>query len=161
MPEIIIALLKFLGITSAIGLIGLYLAFLGLLPEIVVEGVIDKSKRFNSESRLKIKNNGRLTAHSVRADAHNINAKIGGLQMVDCAVVDCGPPVASKLSSGEATEMTIRPGIEAKGNFEQFAYDLTLKYCAKLLIFKKSFNKKWRVELKNYPDGYSWEITII
>ena len=160
MTEIIIAILKILGITSAVGLIGLYLAFLGFLPEIVIEGVIDKSKRFNSESRLKIKNNGRLSAHSVRADVHDLNVKIGGLQMTNCAAVGCGPPVASKLSSGETTETTIRPGIEVQGNLEQFDYVLTLKYYAKLLICKKNFSKKWKVALNNYPDGYSWDVTI-
>ena len=81
--------------------------------------------------------------------------------MIDCAAVDCGPPVASKLSSGETTETTIRPGIEAQGNFEQFDYVLTLKYYAKFLIFKKNFSRKWKVNLKNYTDGYSWEITIV
>jgi len=161
MIEIIIGILKILGITSVVGLIVLGIAFLGFLPEIVVEGVIDKSEGFNSESHLKIRNNGRLSAHSVRADSHSLNVKIGGLQMTDCAVVDCGPLVAGRLSSGETTETTIRPGIEAHGNFEQFDYVLTLKYCAKLLFFKKNFSKKWKVELKNYPDGYSWSVTNI
>ena len=154
-------MLEFLGITSVVGLVTIYLAFLGFLPEIVVEGVSDKSKRLNSESQLKIKNNGRLSAHSVRADSHNLNVKIGGLQMTNCAAVNCGPPIAEKLSGGETTEMTIRPGIEAHGNFEQFDYVLTLKYCAKLLFFKKNFSKKWRIELKNFPDGYSWGVTNI
>ena len=148
---------------SVVSLIGLYLAFIGLLPEIVIDGVVDKSRNFNSESKLEIKNNGRLSALEIRADTHSLCVKMGGLVMNNCSAINCGPPVASKLSSGERTEMTIRPGLglDQGAKFERYSYDLTLNYYARLLIFKKVFAKTWHIELRNFGNEYSWDVTIV
>lgn len=163
MWDTVITILGVIGITSLVGVVSLYFAFLGWLPNIVVEGVADKSELLNSESKLIIKNSGQLTAREIRADCHNVNVILGGLTISDCAFVNCGPPVAGKLSKDESTEMTIRPGLglDSGGKFEKYEYTLTLKYHARLLMYKKQFAKKWRVELKNYPDGFAWHVSLI
>jgi hypothetical protein len=43
----------------------------------------------------------------------------------------------------------------------EFSYILTLKYRAKLFWLKKEFSKRWKVELRNFQDGYSWDIAIV
>ncbi len=42
-----------------------------------------------------------------------------------------------------------------------FSYTLSLKYHAKLFFLKKNFAKKWKVQLRNFQDGYSWDIAIV
>ena len=163
MVDNIVTILEVIGVTSIIGLIGLYLAFLGFLPEIVIEGVTDKTEFFNSESNLRIKNNGRIAARNIRADVHGLNIEFATNTFENCSFINCGPPIATKLSSGEQTETTIRPGIGLSSgqHFDEFSYTLELKYHARLLLFKKSFSKKWNVELNNYPDRYSWTVTVV
>ena len=75
--SISLSILKILGATSVLGIVGLLSAWLAFPPELVIEGVVDKSKAFNSESKIKIKNTGRLPALSVTADAEKVCAKIG------------------------------------------------------------------------------------
>ncbi len=158
-----LTVLEIICVTSFVALIGLFLAFLGFLPEIVIEGVKDQSKLFNSESKLRIRNNGRIAARNIRADVHKLNVTFGTNTIQDCTFINCGPAIATKLSSGEQTETTIRPGIGlSQGQrFDEFSYTLELKYQAKLLLFRRSFSKMWNVELNNYPDGYSWAVTVV
>ena len=74
-----------------------------------------------------------------------------------------GPDVASKLSSGESSEISITPGIDfgAGARIDEFDYKLTLKYFAKLLFLKRTFSKVWKIELKNQADEFYWEVTIV
>ena len=162
MLEIILTVLQILGVTSLVGLIGLLLAFLNFQPEIVIEGAVDQSRPFNSESKLRIKNNGRIAARNVRADVYNLSVKFGSILIQDCIFINCGPALASRLSNGETTEIIIRPGLglDQGQHFYEYSYTLAIMYQAKLLFFKKSFEKKWNIELNNYPDGYSWAVTI-
>ena len=162
MSETITTILEYLGITSAVVLIGTYLAFLGLLPEIVIEGVSDKSNVLNSESKLVVRNIGKLKAHSIRADVQDMNLYVNTNRFVNCSMTG-GPNLAAKLSSGESSEISITPDINfgAGARIDEFDYTLTLKYFAKLLFLKKSFSKVWKIELKNQPDGFYWEVTIV
>ena len=163
MPEIIIKVVEVIGITSVLGLIGLYLTFIGTVPSIVIEGTVEKSKRFNSESKLLIRNNGRLTAFNVRADVHNLSFEVNTNTFENCTFINCGPPLASRLSSGETTEITIRPGVDIGGgaHFDKYSYVLELIYQANLLFFRKTFTRRWMIKLKNYPDGYSWDVSDV
>jgi len=162
MLETITAVLAYLGIPFVVSLLGLYLAFLGFLPEIVVEGVIDKSQIFNSESKLIIRNAGKLAARSIQADVEDFNVYVNTNRFSGGSMTG-GPNVASQLANGESTEISITPGmIFGDGmHIDELTYKLTLKYHARLLFLRKSFSKIWNVELKNRPDGFHWEIKII
>ena len=162
MVDTLLTVVEILGVTSVIGMILLWVTFVGFLPEIMIEGVTDQSRLFNSESKLKIRNSGKIAAHNVRADVYELNMIFNTNTFRDCTFINCGPPIATKLAGGEQTESTIRPGIGiGKGDhFDQFSYILEIKYDAKLLFLKKSFAKRWNIELKNYPDGYSWVVTV-
>lgn len=155
-------ILKALGATSVLGIIGLLTAWIAFPPELVIEGVVDKSKAFNSESKIKVKNTGRLPALSITGDAENVCAKIGGLVMKNCGFFG-GPIRISRLSHGETSEISVRPGIglDQGMHISEFSYLLTLKYRAKLFGLKKEFTKRWQVELRNFQDGYSWDIAIV
>lgn len=162
MLEATITILEYLGITSVVVLIGTYLAFLGLLPEIAIEGVVDKSNVLNSESKLVVRNMGKLKAHAIRADVEDFNLYVNTNRFTNCSAFG-GPDVAARLSSGESSEISISPGINfgAGARIDEFDYKLTLHYYAKLLFYKKTFSKTWKVELKNRADGFHWEIKII
>lgn len=162
MVDILLTALEILGVTSVIGMILLWVTFVGFLPEIMIEGVTDQSKLFNSESSLRNRNNGKIAARNVRADVYELNLKFNTNTFQNCTFINCGPPIATKLAGGEQTETTIRPGIGlGQGqHFDEFSYILEMKYHAKLLFLRKSFAKRWNVELKNYPDGYSWAVTV-
>ena len=160
--ELSLLIFQFLGIGSITGFVALYSAWLAFPPELQIEGVIDKSKKFNSESKLKVKNAGRLPALSVNYDAEKVCATIGGMVMKDCGMSG-GQDLIGKLSHGESSEISIRPGIalDQGMHISQFSYELTLKYSGKLFFLKKQFAKKWKIELRNFDDGYSWDIKIV
>ena len=162
LSEVLSTLLQVLGASSVVGGLGLYSAWLAFPPELVIEAVVDKSKSFNSESKIKIKNNGRLPALNIKSDVENLCAKIGNGQMNNIGIYD-SPDVASKLSYGEISEISIRPGIRfAEGtHISEFSYILILKHRVKFLFLSKQITKKWKVELHNFADGYSWDIKII
>ena len=156
------SLLQWLGVPSLAGFLSLYCAWLAFPPELIIESVIDKSKKFNSESKIKIKNNGRLPAIGIKADVSNLCAKIGGIHFNDCGIFN-GPDVIGKLSYGETSEISIRPGMELgqSMHISEFSYVLRLKYQAKLFYLRKELSKQWQVSLRNFEDGYSWDIKII
>lgn len=160
--QVPISLLQWLGVPSLAGFLALYAAWLAFPPELVVEAVVDKSKKFNSESRIKIKNNGRLPAFSIKADAENICARIGGITMKDCGIFN-GPNAVGRLSNGESAEISISPGIHLGQGMQiiEFSYLLTLKHHAKLFFLRKEFKKMWKVELRNFEDGFAWHITPV
>ena len=161
-PEVLSQVLPWLGATSVASGLALYSAWLAFPPELVIEAVVDKSKTFNSESKIKIKNIGRLPALNIKADVENLCAKFAGIQMNDCGFFDFSD-VAAKLSFGETSEISIRPGISlGQGiSISEFSYILILKHRAKLLFLNKQITKKWKVELRNFADGYSWDIKIL
>ncbi len=154
--------LKYLLPTSIAGLIALYTAWVALPPELRLEGTADKSKKFNTKSRLVVKNSGKIPAHNVKADVENLCAEINTNTFKDCGFFD-GPNVIGKLSGGETSEISISPGFHVEGDmgFDAFSYILTLKYHANILGLKKQMSRKWKVELNNFADGYSWNITIL
>ncbi len=154
--QISLLILQFLGATSLVGFLGLYTAWLAFPPELLIEAVVDKSKAFNSESKIKIKNSGRLPALAIKADAENLCARIGGIQMTDCGIYG-GQNLIGRLAHGETSEISVRPGIGMNQgmHISEFSYTLTLKYQAKLFLLKKTLSKKWKVQLRNFQDGYS------
>ena len=160
--EVLSQVLPWLGATSVASGLALYSTYLAFPPELVIEAVVDKSKTFNSESKIKIKNIGRLPALNIKSDVENLCAKFAGIQMTDCGSRDA-PDVASKLAFGETSEISIRPSISLGQGMKisEFSYILILKHRAKLLFLNKQITKKWKVELRNFDDGFSWDITII
>ena len=162
LKQVSISILQWLGIPSIAGFLGLYGAWLAFPPEIVIEGVIDKSKNLSSESKIKIKNIGRLPAYSIKVNATDLCAKIGGVTMKNCAIQSSFPMVG-RLAHGESSGISVRPGIGVIGNIQllEFSYVLILKYHAKLFFLKRESSKKWKVSLNNFADGFSWDIKIL
>lgn len=160
--DVSLKLFAWLGATSVAGFLSLYVAWISFPPELVIDAVVDKSKKFNSESRIKIKNNGKLPALAVQADAENICARIGSLAMRDCGFFN-GPHIFPRLSGGEAAEISVSPGIRLGQAMQisEFSYRLTLRYRAKLFFLGKSFKKSWVVELRNFEDGFAWNVTLV
>lgn len=158
-----LSILKYLGVTSVVGFIGSYVAWITFFPEIVVESVVNKSRDFNYTSKLKIKNNGKIPAIKIQADTSNFCASFNTNTMNDCGSFN-GPAVASKLSGGESSEISVSPGFQFGGNIklDSCSFALKLKYEAKLFWFKRSLEKNWLVELENFPNGeFNWVVKII
>jgi hypothetical protein len=155
-------LLQWLGVPSLAGFLALYAAWLAFPPELVIEAVVDKSKKFNSESRIKIKNNGKLPALEIKADAENICARFGGITMKDCGIFN-GPNAVGRLSGGESAEISVSPGMQLGQGMQitEFSYLLTLKHHTKLFFLRKEFKKMWKVELRNFDDGFAWHIVPV
>lgn len=152
-----ITLLQWLGVPSLAGFLTLYATWIAFPPELVIEAVVDKSKKFNSEYGIKIKNNGRLPALEIKADAENVCAKFGGITMNDCGFFN-GSNVVARLSNGEIAEISVSPGVGFWDGMQitEFSYILTLKHHAKLFLFRKEFEKRWKVQLRNFQDGFAW-----
>ena len=162
MSEVLESLLWYLLPGSLLGLIGLYVAWVNLPPQLHIEGVSDKSKKFNTKSRIIIKNIGKLPAYAVTADAEKICAVINTNRFInnDCYGFSTLP---GKLAAGESSEISISPGVHVGGSlgFDEFSYFLTLKYHVKVFGLKMQLSNKWKVELSNYEDGYSWITTSL
>lgn len=153
--------LQFVGLTSVSSFIALQVAWISFPPEITVEGVIDKSKKLNSESKLKIKNIGKLPANNIRTNITKLNFVLGGIKMRDSAIINAPRPI-SRLANGEATEVSVTPGVMTQdgGFFIEFDYSIELTYEAKLFFLKKTFRKMWHVELRNIGEEFAWHVTL-
>jgi hypothetical protein len=154
-------ILQWLGVSSLAGFLALYTAWLGFPPELFIETVVDKSKKFSSESRIKIKNSGKLPALGIRANVENFRAKTreAGDSVLTVEWKTDGPTVASRLASGESSEISISPGVEFMGaQISECSYELRVVYHAKLFWLRRQFKKRWRVELRAFDDGFDWRI---
>lgn len=153
--------LKYVGLTSLSSFIALQIAWISFPPEITVEGVIDKSKKLNSESKLKIKNIGKLPANNIRTNITKLNFVLGGIEMRDSAIINAPKPI-SRLANSETTEISVTPGVMIQGGgfFSEFDYSIELAYEAKLLFLKKTFRKVWHVELRNIGEEFVWHVSL-
>lgn len=159
--ELVATWLKWIGLTSASGAIALYSAWLAFPPEIVVDAVSDKSKKYSSESTLKLKNIGKLPALYIVSTVRNLGVTLAGIRMSDCQIVN--PPSAiPRMAGGESAEITVAPGIAVDGGakYSAFSYELELNYSARAFFLRRTFSKRWLVELRNTGEEFSWLVKI-
>ncbi|RJS92031.1 hypothetical protein [Salinisphaera sp. Q1T1-3] len=153
-------LLKILGATSLLGLMGFVTAYYALPPNLAIAEIKDKGQ-FNFESRLQVENIGRLPAFRVIADVERMNFVMGGMNMSNMAATDCGIPTA-KLAAGERMELPACPhvGVPPGSNLSSCDYVLKLKYEFRLPFFSKKICKRWDVELRNAGQEFTWQIAL-
>ena len=148
-----------LGVSSIAGFLALYTELLGFPPELLIETVSDKGK-FPSESRITIKNCGKLPALDIRYDILECFAE------TESGILELSlknrPRLASRLACGEHTEIPILPKVQFDGGAQliKCSYELALVYHAKLFWLRKRFRKVWRVRLRVFDDGFNWNIEI-
>ena len=150
-----------LGISSVAGLITFYSAWIAFPPEIVVDTVIDKAKHFSSESRIKIKNNGKLPAFQITSTINGLNVSLGGLLMNDCCIKN-PPKTIPRIAGGESAEISVAPGISVAdgAKYSSFSYSLKLTYLTKFPFFTRQFTKNWSVKLRNVSEEFFWDVEI-
>ena len=155
-----LVLLKFLGATSLLGLIVMVAAYYAFPPNLSLEEIKDKGK-INFESRLVVKNIGKLPAFNVVVDVAKMNFVMGGLNVTNIATTDCGVPT-EKLASGEIMEIPVCPHVAVPpgSNLQSCDYDLILKYDLRLLFFKKLLKKRWHVELRMTDTDFTWQTSM-
>lgn len=152
--------LQVFGATSILGLISFLTAYYAFPPNLAIEEVIDKGKH-NFESRLLIKNIGKMPAFRVVSDVSNMNFVMGGLNMTNMNTTDCGLPI-SKISSGEKTEIPAVPhvGMPVGSGLQSCDYLLKLKYEFRFPFYIKPLEKIWHVELRNTGEEFTWQIAM-
>ncbi len=152
--------LKIFGVTSISGIIVFLVAYYAFPPNLSVEEVKDKGKH-NFESRLIVKNIGKLPAFNVVVDVSNMNFVMGGINTTNTNTTDCGGPI-NKLAPGEKMEIPAVPhvGMPVGTSLQTCDYNLTLKYQFRLLFFKKMQEKHWHVELRNSGDEFTWQVAM-
>lgn len=158
--EFSLKILSVIGVTSIVGFLSAYVAWITFFPNIVVESVVNKSDDYSYASKLKIKNIGKIPAKHLSADTYNFCAKFMGNTMNNCGSFN-GPPLASILSGTESTEISVSPGMKFGGGIklDECSFDLKIKYQSKLFWITKKMDRVWHLELENYPDGkYSWVV---
>ncbi|BBL74948.1 hypothetical protein [Methylomagnum ishizawai] len=153
--------LAWAGITSFAGLISLYSAWIVFPPEITIDTVTDKHKKLNSESRIKIKNLGKMPALNIFSTVTELKVVLDSLSMKNCAILNPTKTIP-RLASTESSEISISPGIHTQNGaiFSAFEYKLELTYTAKFLFFSRHLKKSWRISLRNLGDEFWWECTI-
>lgn len=159
--DIVSTFMTWVGIPSLFGFVSLYVLWISLPPEISIDSVADKSKNFNSESCIKIKNLGKLPALNITATVTNLNVKLNGITMRDCQISNA-PGSIPRLANGEYSEISITPGVKTTSGakYTEFSYTLQLSYSAKLFLVSRSFNKLWKVELRNLGNEFTWNVSI-
>jgi hypothetical protein len=166
-PEIIDQLLGYgsialqvFGATSILGIIGFLTAYYAFPPNITIEEVKDKTKN-NFESRLVVKNIGKIPAFNIILDFSKMNFTVGGISMSDCNSTDCGIPI-TKLAAGETTEIPALPhiGMPAGTNVNTCDYILKIKYELRLPFYKTIMDKIWHIELRNSGDEFVWQVAM-
>lgn len=166
-PELIEQLLYYGGIalqvisaTSILGIIGFLTAYYAFPPNLSIEEVKDKTKH-NFESRLVLKNIGRMPAFNVIADVSQMNFVMGGMNMTNMNATDCGLPI-TKLASGEKTEIQAVPhvGMPVGSSLQSCDYKLKLKYEFRLPFYKTILEKNYYVELRNSTDEFTWQVSM-
>lgn len=152
--------LQVFGITSIMGIIGFLTAYYAFPPNLSIEEVKDKTKH-NFESRLIIKNIGKIPAFNVIADISNMNLVIGGINMTNMNTTDCGIPI-TKLASGEKTEISAVPhiGMPVGSSLQSCDYTLKLKYEFLLPFYKKIISKKYFIELRSSGEEFTWQVSM-
>lgn len=166
-PEIIDQLLGYgsialqlFGATSILGIIGFLTAYYAFPPNITIEEVKDKIKN-NFESRLVVKNIGKIPAFNITLDFSKMNFTAGGISITDCSATDCGTPIR-KLAAGEKTEIPALPhmGMPAGTIINTCDYILKIKYEFRLPFYKTLIDKVWHVELRNSGDEFVWQVAM-
>ena len=152
--------LQVFGITSIMGLIGFFTAYYAFPPNLSIEEVKDKTK-YNFESRLIIKNIGKMPAFNVILDVTNMNLLIGGMNMTNMNTTDCGIPI-TKLASGEKTEISAVPhvGMPVGSSLQSCDYALKLKYEFRLPFFNTTISKNYYIELRSSDEEFTWQISM-
>ena len=152
--------LQIFGVTSILGIIAFITAYYAFPPNLSIEEVKDKTKH-NYESRLVIKNIGKIPAFNIVTDVSAMNFVAGGINMTDMNATDCGTPI-TKLASGEKTEIPAVPhvGMPVGSSLQSCDYMLKLKYEFRLPFYKTILEKNWYVQLRNSGDEYTWQTAM-
>lgn len=152
--------LQIFGATSVLGILGFLTAYYAFPPNLSIDEVKDKLN-FNFESRLVLKNIGKIPAYNIVLDICEMNFVVGGLNMKNMNATDCGVPIA-KLASGEKTEIPAMPhvGMPVGSNLISCDYKLKIKYELRLPFYRTILEKNYYVELRNSVDGFTWQVSM-
>ena len=131
---------------------------LGILT---IEEVKDKGN-FNFESRLIVRNIGKMPAYRIVADVQNMNFRMGGFNVTNTNMKNCGIHT-TQLASSEKMELPVCPhiGLPVSANLDSCDYTLTLNYELRLPFFKNRRSKSWRIELRNSQQEFAWQIALL
>jgi len=148
------------GVTSLAGALAFLAAYYAFPPNLSVEEVKDKGKH-NFESRLIIRNIGKLPAYNIIADLEHMNFRIGGINVQDMNTTDCGTPT-KKLAASEKMELPACPhvGMPVGSNLTSCDYRLVLRYELRLPFFLQRRAKTWHIELRNSGDAFTWQVSL-
>jgi hypothetical protein len=153
--------LQFFGVASLAGCLAFLAAYYAFPPNLTVEEVKDKGK-FNFESRLIVRNIGKMPAYHIVADVQNMNLRMGGFNINNANMKSCGIHT-TQLASSEKMELPVCPhiGLPVSANLDSCDYTLTLNYELRLPFFKNCRSKSWRIELRNAQQEFAWQIALL
>lgn len=149
---------------SILGILGFIVIIYTIRPNLTIERVIDKHNRLAFESRLLIKNLGKLPAYNIWPNVYHCHFRVGGLKEDNLTLFYNGQPT-EKLSGGETMEIAtlpqviIPPGIP----IDECIYQLVLEYEARLPFYRKyhkKLKKKYRVELRPLGEEFAWQFSM-
>ncbi len=164
MPELLdacLVVLQILGVTSLTGALAFLAAYYAFPPNLTVEEVKDKGKH-NFESRLVIRNIGKLPAHHIVADVKHMNFRMGRVDLRNLNTENCGVPTR-ELAASEKMELPACPhvGMPVGTSLDSCDYTLVLSYDLRLPFFRKRRSKAWRIELRNSGSESTWQASLL
>jgi hypothetical protein len=128
----------------------------------MVDAISDKSKTLNSESRITIRNSGKLPALRIELEIGQLNATFSDIHIRNGTIKN-SPDMIPRLACGETTEISVSPGVTTQqgAQFSEFSYILKIHCHTKLFFIKRNYNKTWKVELRNFEGGFTWNAKIM
>jgi len=155
-------MLQWLGITTLAGAIAFVLALYKLPPRLSIIEIKDRSPAHSFESRIIIKNIGKLPAYNVWANVICLYLTIGTTTVEGMRLSRNGRPV-SKLDSDEVFNIPAIPQVGAPVGvqIDKCSYRLEVEYECKILWYTKSLKRYWNIELRNWGQGFVWQFTSL
>jgi len=146
---------------TLVSFLALYITWRTTLPQLAIDGTSDKSKKYNSESRLKLKNIGKLDAVNIICAVENMKLTFGSTSIT--ANLKGNIHRISCLSAGEVAEITTMVGFDFNSAIQitKCTYLLRATYEARFLFFKRTLKKNWTIDLRNFEDGFNWTATPV
>jgi hypothetical protein len=161
--EGLLVLLRWLGITTLGGSLGLLPLLYYLRPRLTITDVKDKHPKHNFESRFIIRNIGQFPALQVWANVHDLNAVVGPFRIKGSTSIHCGQ-VISRIDHNESVEVPALPhaGLPPGMTIEACRYILETEHLFKLLFYRTVIKRRWSIELRNLPDGsFTWQFSAL
>jgi len=154
--------LKLIGVSSLVGIIGIFVALNQLRPNLVIAGVPNPDSRFESEARLEFVNNGTFILEDFHMSWQHVHLHVG-INDINIGTIDnTADSYIGRLSPKESVRIPALPSTETTRamSFSECSYVLKITFKQSFLFFRSGkLKRSWDISLRNPGNSVSqWDI---